>query len=116
MITPLMYNANHQRHARAAADKRLAGCAVSFCEAALRVKCFLCCPLVSSGDEFIEEPISTAHWQDGEWRMVLKLIWERGRKRKLQRLSRHVIRWLNETAPSKLGKNARQPPIGHLVA
>ena len=67
-------------------------------------------------DEFMEIIIGTAYWQDWEWRLMLKAIWERRRKRKLQRLSKQVIRWLHETSPSKLAKSSNQPSITHLAA
>ena len=41
-------------------------------------------------DELTESIIGTAHWRELEWRLMLKVIWERRRKRKLQRLSQSV--------------------------
>jgi len=67
-------------------------------------------------DEFMETIIGTAYWHDWEWRLTLKVILERRRKRKLQRLSRQVIRWLNETAPSKLARTSNQPSLLYLAA
>ncbi len=67
-------------------------------------------------DEFIEAVIGTADWQDWEWRVTLKLLLERRRKRKLQRLSQPIIRWLKEAASSKLTKASNQPSVLHLAA
>ena len=67
-------------------------------------------------DEFMETIIGTAAWQGWEWRVTLKLLLERSRKRKLQRLSQPLIRWMNETALSKLTKACNQPSILHLAA
>jgi len=40
--------------------------------------------ITKTDDEFTESIIGTAGWRDGEWRLMLKLLWERSRKRKLQ--------------------------------
>ncbi|MDQ3753202.1 MAG: transposase [Acidobacteriota bacterium] len=67
-------------------------------------------------DEFTESIIGTVEWRDGEWRLMLKVIWERRRKRKLQRLSKPLLRWLQDSAASELMKNANQPSVTHLAA
>jgi len=67
-------------------------------------------------DELTEAIIGTADWQDWQWRLMLKVIWERRRKRRLQRLSQPLLRWLQGGSASRLGKNANQPSLTHLAA
>ncbi len=67
-------------------------------------------------DELTETIIGTAHWRELEWRLILKVVWERRRKRKLQRLSQPLLRWLKGSSGSWLVKNANQPSITHLAA
>jgi len=67
-------------------------------------------------DEFTESIIGTAGWRDGEWRLMLKLLWERSRKRKLQRLSQPLLRWVQGNCASEFVKNANQPSVTHLAA
>ncbi len=67
-------------------------------------------------DELMEIIIGTSAWQAWEWRLMLKVISERRRKRKLQRLSKQVIRWLKENSPSKVGKSSNQPSFTHLAS
>lgn len=67
-------------------------------------------------DELLETIISTAEWQEWEWRLMLKVMSERRRQRRLQRLSKPVIRWLQESSSAKLTKNVNQPSVLHLAA
>ncbi len=67
-------------------------------------------------DELTEAIIGTADWQDWQWRLMLKVIWERRRKRRLQRLSQPLLRWLQGGSASRLGKNANHPSLTHLAA
>lgn len=67
-------------------------------------------------DEFIEAIIGTIHWQAWEWRLRLKVLSERKRKRKLQQLPKKVIRWLQETAQAKPIITANQPSVLRLAA
>jgi len=67
-------------------------------------------------DELLETIIGTVRWSEWEWRLTLKVIAERRRQRKLQRLSKTLLRWLKESAPSELMKNANQPALRHLAA
>ncbi len=65
-------------------------------------------------DELMEIIIGTAQWRELEWRLMLKVVWERRRKRKLQRLSRPLLRWLKGSSGSWSVKNANQPSVTHL--
>ncbi len=67
-------------------------------------------------DEFTESIIGTAGWRDGEWRLILKVLWERRRQRKLQRLSKPLLRWVQGSCASEFVKNANQPSVTHLAA
>ncbi len=67
-------------------------------------------------DELTETIIGTAHWREWEWRLMRTVIAERRRKRKLQRLSRLVIRGLSENSPAQLAKSSNQMSISHLAA
>lgn len=67
-------------------------------------------------DELIEAIIGISDWHAWEWRLTLKDISERRRKRKLQRLFWPLIRWLNESTSSKLRKNSNQLSLTHLAA
>ncbi len=67
-------------------------------------------------DELTESIIGTAHWRELEWRLMLKVIWERRRKRMLQRLSQPLLRWLKSSPALELVKNANQPSVTHLAA
>jgi len=67
-------------------------------------------------DELTEIIIGAAQWRELEWRLILKVVWERRRKRKLQRLSKPLLRWLKGSSGSWLVKNANQPSVTHLAA
>lgn len=67
-------------------------------------------------DELTEAIIGTAHWQDGQWRLTLKVVWERRRKRKLQQLSKPLLRWLKDSSAFRLGQTANEPSLIHLAA
>jgi len=67
-------------------------------------------------EEFTETIIGTVDWRDWQWRLTLKVIWERRRRRKLQRLSRPLIRWLKGNSASELMQNANQPSFRRLAA
>lgn len=67
-------------------------------------------------DELTEIIIGAAQWRELEWRLILKVVWERRRQRKLQRLSQPLLRWLKGSTSSKLVKNANQPSVTHLAA
>ncbi|MBA2733312.1 MAG: transposase [Acidobacteria bacterium] len=67
-------------------------------------------------DELTETISGTSDWQAWQWRLMLKVIWERRRKRKLQRLSKQVISWLHESPSSKLTRTSNQPSLIHLAA
>jgi predicted DNA-binding protein YlxM (UPF0122 family) len=67
-------------------------------------------------DEFIEAAICTVHWQDWDWRLILRVMSERRRRRKLQQLPHEVIRWLKETSSGKLAISSNQPSLLHLAA
>ena len=67
-------------------------------------------------DEFIEAIIGTAHWKDWDWRVMLKALSERKRKRKLQQLPKEVIRWLRQHAKSKGFVTSKQPSELQLAA
>lgn len=68
------------------------------------------------GDELTETILGTVQWREMEWRLMQKVVLERRRKRKLQRLSRPLLRWLKGSTSSKLVKNANQPSVTHLAA
>ncbi len=67
-------------------------------------------------NEFRETIIGTAAGHVWEWRVTRKVLLERRRKRKLQRLSKPLIRWLQKTSPATAAKNANQPSLIHLAA
>lgn len=67
-------------------------------------------------DEFIAAIIGSLHWQAWEWRLLLNVLSERKRKRKLQQLPKKVIRWLQENAQAKLIITANQPSVLRLAA
>jgi len=67
-------------------------------------------------EELTETIIGTAHWREWEWRLMLTVIAERRRKRKLQRLSRLVIRGLSENSPAQVAKSSNQMSISLLAA
>ncbi len=67
-------------------------------------------------DEFIAAIIGSLHWQAWEWRLMLKVLVERKRKRKLQQLPKAVIRWLQENAQATPIITANQPSILPLAA
>lgn len=55
-------------------------------------------------------------WRDEHWRLMLKVLWERRRKRKLQRLSKPLLRWLKKIPAAELLMNANQLVVRHLTA
>lgn len=67
-------------------------------------------------DEFIEAIIRTTQWQDWDWRLMLKVLSERKRKRKLQQLPKEVIRWLKDNSESKSITTSKQLSQLHLAA
>ena len=67
-------------------------------------------------DELTESILGTAQWRELEWRMMQKAMWERRRRRKLQRLSAPLLRWLKGSSGSGLVKNANQASVTHLAA
>lgn len=67
-------------------------------------------------DELTEAVIGAAHWQDWQWRLMLKVIWERRRRRRLQRLSQPLLRWLQGSPALGLVKNANLPSVTQLAA
>lgn len=68
------------------------------------------------GDELSESILGTTQWRELEWRLMLKVIWERRRKRRLQRLAQPLRRWLQRSPVVELAKNAKQPAVTHLAA
>jgi len=66
--------------------------------------------------ELTETITGTVQWQEWEWRLMLKPLWERRRQRKLQRLSQPLLRWLKGRPALKLVSNANQPSVTHLAA
>jgi hypothetical protein len=67
-------------------------------------------------DELTEAIIGTAQWRDEQWRLMLTVLWERRRRRKLQRLSQPLLRWLKKNSSAELMMNANQPALTHLAA
>ncbi len=67
-------------------------------------------------DEFIEAVICTVRWKDEDWRLRLRVVSERRRQRKLQRLPQEVIRWLKEGASQEPAKSSNRPSVLHLAA
>ena len=67
-------------------------------------------------DEFIEAVICTVRWKDEDWRLRLRVVSERRRQRKLQRLPQEVIRWLKEGASREPAKSSNRPSVLHLAA
>jgi hypothetical protein len=67
-------------------------------------------------NEFRETIIGTAACQAWEWRVTRKVLLERRRKRKLQRLSQPLLRWVKETSPAQVAKSSKRPALMHLAA
>lgn len=67
-------------------------------------------------DEFREAIVNTVRWDEWQWRELLRAISERRRKRKLQRVSKEVIRWMRESSTGEVKKLSNQPHILHLAA
>ena len=67
-------------------------------------------------DEFREAIVNTVRWDEWQWRELLRAISERRRKRKLQRVSKEVIRWMKEGTTGEVEKLSNQPDILHLAA
>lgn len=64
----------------------------------------------------LREIITGASDQHGlEWRLMLKALWERRRRRKLQRVSGPLLRWLRSN-PALSVCDLNQPPVKQLAA
>jgi hypothetical protein len=67
-------------------------------------------------EELTEIIIGTSDWRELEWRLILKVVWERKRKRKLQQLSQPLLRWLKSSPALKSVSDTNQPFVKHLAA
>lgn len=67
-------------------------------------------------DELKEIIIGKSAGQELEWRLMLKVMLERRRRRKLQKVSGSLLKWLQGNPRVKLASNLNQPLVTHLAA